>query len=99
MRPIQCHGQDGFALWDEWSAKGSKYNAREMKAQWRSIGKGYNYGLGTLFHLANQADQHWREAYDAKLEADIEEAARSSINEAEAPKAKAEAQRLAIRAS
>lgn len=28
---------EGFALWDGWSAGGSKYNGREMRSRWRSF--------------------------------------------------------------
>lgn len=30
---------EGFQLWDEWSAKGSKYIATEMAVQWESFGR------------------------------------------------------------
>lgn len=32
--------EEGFALWDEWSSVGSKYNQREMLKQWRSFKPG-----------------------------------------------------------
>lgn len=28
---------EGFRIWDEWSAKGSKYSAKEMRSRWRSF--------------------------------------------------------------
>lgn len=44
-----------FALWDGWSAQGSKYKSqRETQTQWRSFRseKSQVVTLGTLFHLA-----------------------------------------------
>ena len=54
-------GGYGLELWDEWSSKGRKYNAREMKGQRKSIAKaeGYAYTIGTLFYLASEADPDW----------------------------------------
>jgi hypothetical protein len=46
-----------FALWDGWSAKGSKYKGqRETVQQWRSFRseKSQVVTLGTLFHLATK---------------------------------------------
>ena len=55
-------GQDGFLLWDEWSAKSDKYNATETAAVWRRIatataGKSppRTIGAGTIFYLAGAA--------------------------------------------
>jgi putative DNA primase/helicase len=57
-------GDDGFALWDEWSSNGRKYKPREMAGQWRSIVSrdGYAYNIETVFWHANQADPGWRHA-------------------------------------
>jgi hypothetical protein len=30
--------EEGFELWDEWSARGEKYNPKEMRAKWNSFG-------------------------------------------------------------
>jgi len=55
-----CHqfGDDGEELWDDWSSKGTKYKAREMEVQWRSIANrnGYHYTIATVFHFANKAN-------------------------------------------
>ena len=55
-------GAEGFAIWDGWSKDGEKYNAREMRAQWRSIvqKKGYDFTIATVMHFANLADPDWR---------------------------------------
>lgn len=40
-------------LWDEWSAKGGKYEGREaIEKKWASFEEGGGLGLGTLFHTA-----------------------------------------------
>lgn len=55
-------GRDGFALWDEWSAKSDKYNATETAAVWRRIANATagkppprTIGAGTIFYLAGAA--------------------------------------------
>lgn len=55
-------GQDGFTLWDEWSAKSDKYNATETAAVWRRIGNATagkppprTIGAGTIFFMAAAA--------------------------------------------
>jgi Bifunctional DNA primase/polymerase, N-terminal/AAA domain/Primase C terminal 2 (PriCT-2) len=53
-------GDDGFAVWDEWSKPGKKYKARDIREQWRSIvKKGYNFRFGTLDHYATLANPDW----------------------------------------
>jgi Primase C terminal 2 (PriCT-2) len=57
-----CGGDEGFDLWDEWSRKSGKYDARETEAAWKRIvdaidkSKAYRkIGAGTVFWLAGQA--------------------------------------------
>lgn len=47
----------GFDVWDQWSAKGSKYPSRDnLSKRWHSFGKSVNpVTLGTLVHYAEQA--------------------------------------------
>lgn len=47
----------GFDVWDQWSAKGSKYPNRDnLGKRWHSFGKSVNpVTLGTLIHYAEQA--------------------------------------------
>lgn len=42
-----------FEVWDDWSSRGSKYNAREMQSKWNSFRRNDVTG-GTLYHIANQ---------------------------------------------
>lgn len=47
---------DGYALWDEWAAKGPKYDPRDMPKKWHSFGKSANpVTFGTLAHYAEEA--------------------------------------------
>lgn len=48
-------GEDGFALWDEWSqAAGESYDERDSKSVWRSIRPVGKVTIGTLFHEAKR---------------------------------------------
>jgi len=45
-----------FQIWDEWSARGSKYKGtKEIKTRWQSF-KSEGITLGTIFHLAGGID-------------------------------------------
>ena len=48
-------GDEGFALWDEWSQTGTNYNARDAKSVWKSLGKNDTRArIGTLIHIAKR---------------------------------------------
>lgn len=48
-------GGMGFKIWDDWSSKGSKYNAAEMDHKWHSFGRSSTVvTLGTLKFYAEQ---------------------------------------------
>lgn len=48
-------GGTGQALWDRWSARGEKYDARRMDTHWHSFGRSSNpVTLGTLVHHAEE---------------------------------------------
>ena len=42
-----------FEVWDDWSSRGSKYNAGEMQSKWNSFRRNDVTG-GTLYHIASQ---------------------------------------------
>ena len=49
--------EQGFAVWNTWSAKGNKYpGEREILTQWSSFrqDKSTRVQIGSLFHLARQ---------------------------------------------
>jgi Primase C terminal 2 (PriCT-2) len=57
-----CGGDAGFELWDEWSARSAKYNAKETQAAWQRIAnaisksKAYRtIGTGSIFFDAKKA--------------------------------------------
>jgi hypothetical protein len=49
-------GEEGFALWDEWSASSAKYDADDQRRVWESFGSriGKPVTIGTLYKLAKQ---------------------------------------------
>ena len=48
---------EGLYLWIDWASASEKFNQKEHQYKWRTFGKteGQKLGLGTLFHLANEA--------------------------------------------
>lgn len=54
---LQSLGDEALPLWDEWSAKGSKYVPGECELKWRSF-RGSGVTLGTLVKLAK--DRGWQ---------------------------------------
>ena len=60
-------GEEGFALWDDWSQGADNYNAHAARAVWKSC-KGTGVTIGTLFHEAKangwrDDDKHARPSY------------------------------------
>ena len=51
-------GEDGFALWDEWSRQNTDpkhgYRAADAKAVWRSVRATGGVTVATLYHLARE---------------------------------------------
>ena len=46
-------GEQGRALWMDWSSGGAKYQGEEdIDTHWKSFHQGRGVGIGTLFHLA-----------------------------------------------
>jgi hypothetical protein len=52
-------GEDGRALWHEWSAGSPKYDPAVLDAKWETFAPGTEYGvsLGTLIVLARDDDR------------------------------------------
>lgn len=57
------YGEEGFGLWDEWSATAANYDAKACKTRWKSIRAGGRVGIGSLIHEAKQR------GFDPKAEA------------------------------
>lgn len=49
---LKTEGQP-FAVWDDWSSRGSKYNAGEMRSKWNGFRRNDVTG-GTIYHIASQ---------------------------------------------
>ncbi|WP_071058044.1 PriCT-2 domain-containing protein [Pelistega sp. MC2] len=47
------YGENGFAIWDEWSQTAPNYNPRDAKAAWKSFKEG-RINIGTLFFEAKR---------------------------------------------
>ena len=66
-------GEDGFELFEEWSKKSEKYEARQCAKQWeacaKKVAKNSEYRAGTIFHHADQATPGWRADKKEKEEA------------------------------
>ena len=73
MSTHHATGGTGFAVWDEWSAKGSKYPGSDNLAKrWHSFGKSANpVTLGTLVYYAQQAG--WEQPVTFKPNESLEE--------------------------
>lgn len=63
---FQALGEDGWELYDRWSAgSSSQYKPSECWAQWRA-GQGLDrITAGTIFHLATKADPEWEGRHTA----------------------------------
>ena len=57
-------GDAGFTLFDEWSKTSDKYNPREMKTRWASIGRREGITVGTLFFRAQEGG--WQPSFIEK---------------------------------
>jgi Primase C terminal 2 (PriCT-2)/RepB DNA-primase from phage plasmid len=58
-------GEKGRPLWDDWSARSDKYDARDQELKWRSF-SGSGLTIATLFHRARQAG--WRPAEETIID-------------------------------
>jgi len=76
---IQSEGLP-FSLWDEWSSRGSKYNAHEMAGKWKSFTAGKGRSFGTVVKMAQDAG--WRRKVEFKpIQARAEPQATEAAND------------------
>ncbi|RZU46823.1 putative DNA primase/helicase [Fluviicoccus keumensis] len=47
-------GEEGFPLWNDWSANADSYKPGDAKDVWRSVNGSGGVGIATLFHLAKE---------------------------------------------
>lgn len=65
-------GEDGFIIWDRWSASSDKYDAKTMQRDWvQARDKFRNQSKEFVFSLANRLDPKrlWKQRYDEKRRA------------------------------
>jgi hypothetical protein len=66
---------DGFAVFDNWSRKSNKYNAKKTVEKWQKFftSPPKKIGAGTIFYLASEADSDWEHGDDdvSEPEADV----------------------------
>ena len=58
-------GDDGFDLFDAWSAKSDKYDAGEVRRKWKNCQKMTTITIATVFGFAKDADPNWRRAFNS----------------------------------
>lgn len=61
--------ESGFTLWSEWSAAGSKYDARDQRRVWESFGKGTGKGTGKATSIATLYGMAKDHGWNAKVAA------------------------------
>ena len=73
-------GGTGQAVWDAWSAEGSKYNAETMDSHWHSFGRAANpVTLGTLVHHAEAGGWLMPVTFGDAVEPEPEEPTRDGL--------------------
>ena len=53
-------GDDGFDLFDAWSAQSDKYDVGEVLRKWEDCQRMTQFSIGTVFGYANKASPGWR---------------------------------------
>lgn len=64
-------GDDGYAVFEEWSRESSKYETCECARKWREFAKMRSIGAGTIFRYADQHDRSWRTLYWRLLNGEV----------------------------
>jgi hypothetical protein len=63
-------GEDGCDVFEAWSKKSAKYEARQCANKWiqceKNVAKGSRYRAGTIFYYADQLAPGWRRVFEAK---------------------------------
>lgn len=73
-------GGTGEAVWDAWSATGSKYDSEVMESHWHSFGRAANpVTLGTLVHHAEQGGWLMPVTFGDAVEPEPEEPTRDGL--------------------
>jgi hypothetical protein len=70
-------GDDGLAIWCEWSSRGRKYVPGECETKWESFSPDGGRTLGTLFHKAKEAG--WKARPEILLTTEVEQVNNAAI--------------------
>jgi len=57
-------GDAGWNIFDEWSRRSNKYNARDCTHKWKQVAGITNISIGTIFFYADENDPGWRDDYE-----------------------------------
>lgn len=61
-------GEGGFSLFQHWSQKSKKYNAKDCARKWKQVQNMRDVNVGSIFFYADQADHNWRDKYEERRE-------------------------------
>ena len=59
-------GDSGYALFEAWSGKSKKFDAKQCQRKWEDAKDIRQISAGTIFHYADEADPTWRERYEQR---------------------------------
>jgi Bifunctional DNA primase/polymerase, N-terminal/AAA domain/Primase C terminal 2 (PriCT-2) len=59
-------GDGGYSIFEAWSRKSKKFNAKECHRKWDDAKDIRQINAGTIFHYADEADETWRDRYEQR---------------------------------
>jgi hypothetical protein len=65
-------GESGHDLYVSWSARSSKFNAKDCQKKWHECAKMTSFTAGTIFHYAGEHDPEWWINFDETEEVEEE---------------------------
>lgn len=72
-------GVEGLTLWVEWSRQSDKFKEGECEKRWARFEKGAGVSLGTLVHMAKEAEYEESKKLLAEIESAIKKAEQSDL--------------------
>jgi hypothetical protein len=64
-------GDEGFALFDEWSQGSEHYEAEGCRTKWIECRRAHSIGVETVYWYANQHDPSWRDWHKRMVDAEV----------------------------
>nr|VFK14976.1 MAG: putative DNA primase/helicase [Candidatus Kentron sp. LFY] len=93
-------GEEGFSLWDEWSAASGNYNQKDARDVWKSVHPTGKSGSVTIASLIGEAKRAgWTEPQENLSAQQIEQRKRKAAQRREEARKKAEAAEKALDAA